>query len=149
MEEKNQSNLPVKRCSGPKGIPIEQLIDLRQKGLTVTEISKIVGCTDGNVARRLVKVADSIDNTHKYRKHRGFIYAWMQNRILQEVSPTDIKKAKLIDKVKAISFLHNQERLEEGKSTQNITYADMIKARKQVQDEIEALEAEFGKIEEK
>jgi hypothetical protein len=107
------------------------------------QIAKMVGCNGSNVSKRLAAASYSIDRTHKYRKHKALVYAWLQEQIIQNVTTTDIQKAKLIDKVKAISFLNNAERLEEGKSTQNIAYADMVKMLHRTQREIEDIETTF------
>lgn len=139
--------LPQTLQCGPKGLSIETIIDLRQRGLSVGQIGKLIGCSTQNVAKRLAKINETIDNTHKYRKNRAFILAYHEQRISQELTDAKLKKAKFIDLVKGMSFLHNQERLEEGKSTQNIAYADMVKLRAQTEAEITALEADFGSVE--
>lgn len=52
----------------------------------------------------------------------------LQAQIIQSITPTDLTKANLRDKVTAAAILYDKERLEMGLSTQNIAYADMIKA---------------------
>lgn len=133
---------------GPKGIPIEEIIDLRSRGLSISQIGRLTDCSKANVSKRLQRQGNAVDLTHKFRKNRAFILAYHQQRVSQELTDAKIKKAKFIDLVKGLSFLHNQERLEEGLSTQNIAYADIVRARAQIKAEIASLEAEYGRVEE-
>jgi len=125
-----------------KNIPIEAIIELRQKNLTVNQIAKILGCDHSNIVRRLQSISNEIDLTHSYKKNRADILAFHQRRIIQSITPADLKKAGLRDKIISAGVLYDKERLETGQSTQNIFYADMIKAKSQVDKEIQELEGQ-------
>jgi len=136
-----ESNLT--RYPGSKNIPIEAIIDYRKKNLSCSQIATLLKCCPSNISRRLKTVDEAIDLTNKYRDNRGFIFAYEQNKIRQSITAADRKKAGLLEKVKSISFFHNAERLESGKSTQNIAYLDMIKARVSATTELQVIEAEL------
>jgi hypothetical protein len=126
-----------------KGIPIEKLIEYKSKGLSNADIAKIVGIDQSGVSRRIKSIAEDIDNTKLFQKHRSSYFAFKSREILQAITSADILKAGLRDKVVAASILFDKERLESGKSTQNIAYLDMIKAKDRVGNNLEAIEAQL------
>ena len=135
--------LPTKKKSGPKNIPIEAMIDLRRKGLSLNQIGELLGCDGSNVGRRLKTLDDSIDLTDRYIKHRPWILAYEQNRIRQSITSADIEKAGLRDKMVSIGILHDHELKAAGLPTQIILYADAVKLKQQLADERKALELEI------
>ena len=135
-------NLPEPGKPGPKGIPIEAMIDLRRRGLTNIQIGELLGCDHSNVAHRLKALSKDIDLTDQYVKHRPWILAYEQNRIRQSITPADLSKAGLRDKVVAMGILHDKERLESGLPNQIVAYADMVKMRQQLIAERDSLDAE-------
>lgn len=139
------SGLPNTKCKANKGIDVTDILDLRDKGLSTNQIAKVLGCSHVNISQRLRSIDSTLQRTTKYRKNKALVLAYHQQRISERITDADIKKAKLIDKVKALSFLNNAERLEEGKSTTNVAYADMVKAHRATMYEIDFLEAEYGK----
>ena len=135
-------NLP-RQATGPKGVPIERLIELRKKNLSYPEIAKIVNIHPKNVYIRLKPIIDDIDNTHLFRKHRTDILSYWQSKIIQSITRADLEKASLRDKIISASILYDKERLESGKSTQNIAYLDMIKASAKIKEDQQTIEAEL------
>lgn len=140
MDNLPESNL--KRYPGPKGIPIEQIIDLRSRGLSISQIGKLLGCDSKNVWVRLQKSGYDLDNTKYYRQNRAEILAYEQNRIRQHFTDAKLQKSSLRDLVVAYGILYDKERLESGLSTANVSYSDAIKARKQLLKERQALDDE-------
>ena len=126
-----------------KGVPLEKIIDLKLKGLTNQQIGSLLGLSDNTVRARLRTSSEDIDNTELFRKHRDKVFAFQSKKILQSITDADILKAGLRDKVIAASILFDKERLESGKSTQNIAYIDMIKAKSSAGTEMQAIEAEL------
>jgi len=139
--EIDQSNLEFPPVINPlKYIPIERIIELRKKHLSCAEIAKVLGCSKANIIQRLHRISEELDLTDQYVKNRADVLAFQQRRIIHSITDADIKKAGLLEKIKSTTFLHNSERLELNKSTSNIFYADMIKAREQVKQDIEELD---------
>ena len=143
-------NLPIppKNKPGRKNGPIisiEAMIDLKRRGLTILQIADLLHCHTSTVSKRLAKLDNSIDLTDKYIKHRPWMYAYNQQRIIQSITQTDIRKAGLRDKVVAIGILHDHELKAAGLPTQIILYADGVKLRQQMVQERKDLEAEAAK----
>ena len=126
--------------AGRKIIPLETVVALRRRNLSYPQIAKILGCSESNVRYRLGTVADEIERVDDFKKHKADIMAIHQNRILQSVTETNLKDAKLRDKAIAFGILFDKERLERGKSTQNVAYADLLKMKNEKLKELEELD---------
>jgi hypothetical protein len=69
----------VNGSTGPKGIPIESLIAYKQKNLTLKDMSKLLGCSEANIKKRLsglgLETLETFNNVKVYeydlieRKH--------------------------------------------------------------------------------
>jgi hypothetical protein len=138
--ETNQTSPYPVNIRAQKNIPIERIIELRNKKLSPEEIGKILGCSGVNVLQRLKSLIYEVDLIEPFKKNRANIFAFHQNRIIHSISPADLEKAGLRDKVVAAGILYDKERLETGQSTSNIFYADLIKARQIVDREIQEAE---------
>ena len=125
-------DLPKKKLvnSAPKYVPIAKLIELRKKGLTHKEIGKIVGITRENVTRRLCDV--DIPGIETFKRNRADVFAYHQEKLLNSITQSDIKKAPMRDKIVAAGILYDKERLERDLSTQNVMsiVADLEAVRK-------------------
>ena len=146
-KHKALEHLPdAKLRSGPKGIPIEAMIDLKRKGLSNVQIGELLGCHDSTVSKRLKNISNDIDLTDRYIKHRPWIFAYEQNRIRQSITAADIAKAGLRDKMVSIGILHDHELKAAGLPTQIILYADAVKLKQQLADGRKALELEVKNV---
>ena len=101
-------------------IPIETLIEYRQKGLTYKEIGNLVGRTKQTVQERLKPIIDDIDCLELHKKHRADIIAIQSRKILKSLTDEDIQKAPAGQRVMMYGILYDKERLERGESTHNI-----------------------------
>lgn len=114
---------------GPKGIPIELILDYTQnKGLDYTQTAKLLGCTKGNVSERLSTIGLGVGNLNKYKSNRADVLASYQLLFLNSIRPDQLKRASLSQLVMAFGIMFDKERLERDKSTSNVAYADMSKA---------------------
>jgi len=129
---------------GPKGIPLDYLISLRNKKLTHDQIANIVGTSRSNISQRLKEVEDQISWTTEFRANRAFLLSNLQHRIINSITPADIQKANLRDKIISAGILFDKERLEMGLSTSNIAYADMIEGRKSAIKELDELDKRYA-----
>lgn len=91
--------------------------------------------------QRLQRAGVEIELTKKYVNHRVEILANFQRKILNAITDAKIEKAPLDRLVWSASVLYDKERLELGKSTHNIAYADIIRAKVKLQEEINALDS--------
>ena len=140
----NQAELPTLLDPIDDTIPLNKIIELRNKRLSFSEIGKILGCTKQNISQRLQPLLNEVDNLKSFKENKADILAVQQARLLNHLTTEDIKKSSAYQKVGMFSVLHNQERLERGESTANIAYADLSGKLEEVQAKRKALEVELG-----
>ena len=76
--------------TGPKGIPIETLLEYRAKGLTIIEVSKLVGTSIENVQRRLANL--SLDTLDQFNNHKAAIYDIVERKHLNKLVHEESKR---------------------------------------------------------
>ena len=138
----NFVSLPTTR----KNIPIEAIIELRQKGLSCSQIAKQLDCSKANIIYRLKYWADEIDNLPLTIKHRADFLAMLGHKIGCSLSPGMLQKASVNNWAFALRQIHEMERLERGQSTQNIQYADIIRERDRLADDESRLLSRFPEL---
>ena len=104
----------------PKYIPIESIIEYYRKGLSKTDIAKVLGCHHSNISNRLKPYLDEIETLDVYKAHRADVIALKGKEILKNITPDKIEKASAYQLTGMYSILYDKERLERGESTANI-----------------------------
>lgn len=128
-----------------KGIPISSIIDLiENKNLNMADTARVLGCDERNVARRLETAGLTPGYLGGYKKNRADIFAAYQMMILNSIRPVDLQKASLSQKMLGFGITYDKERLERGQSTENIAYADIIKAEQVAQQAVDRYVQRFG-----
>lgn len=122
-----------KKSSGPKYIPLADLIEYRKKKLSYDDIGKLVGCSGQNVQQRMADL--DIEGFENFRKSKDTEYELLQHKILKSVDSTSIEKTPFVQRVTALAILEDKIRLIQGKSTANninldLFADDLLKARK-------------------
>lgn len=108
-----------------KGIPIENLLDLVQKGLSCSQIATVVGCSKTNVVNRLKKYRTQLQGLKYYKANRADILALTGKKLIGTITDKDIQALDVQAKIKSAQVLHGMERLERGESTANIAHAQV------------------------
>ena len=121
MNELSVNALPKVHKSTNKNIPIARILDLRKKGLSYSQIGKIIGCSKTNISARLSNHAKNIAGLQPFKKHRADIFALKGMEIVNCLTPAKIKKASAYQLAGMQSIFYNQERLERDKSTNNLS----------------------------
>lgn len=103
-----------------KKIPLDYIIDLRSKGLSYSQIAKVVGCTKNNISLRLQGIEAEESEVSEFKNHRADLFAKLQMQFMNSLTSADIKKMPGGSRVLAIAQLYDKERLERGLSTSNI-----------------------------
>lgn len=111
---------PLKHNPGVKGIPIEDILELRNKQLTLKQIGAILNCSIGNVSQRLKAHEPTFLKLERFKKHRADALTLTQARLLNSITDKDIESASLLQRTTALGILHDKERLERGQSTANV-----------------------------
>lgn len=102
--------------------PIAKVIELRNKGLSYTEVGAILGVTKEAIYQRLKPFLPSVDNLQAVKDNRADTLTVVGDSVLTSLTEEDIQKASAYQKVGMAGLLHNMERLERDKSTANIAH---------------------------
>jgi hypothetical protein len=122
-----------------KNIPIETIIEYRNRGLSYTEIAKLTGCSRQNVQQRLETVEYSKEDIENFKKHRGDVFAFLQSKLLNSIDSDAIKEMQPYQRIVGASILYDKERLELGKSTGNINLLEVTATIEDLQRQAEVL----------
>lgn len=125
-------------------IPIEAIIELRSKNLSYSQIGKILGCSRENVCLRLSRAGYKKEDLANFKKHRGDVLAFFQSKLLNSVTDEDIKKINVYQRVISAGVLYDKERLERGKSTENVDFRQLTMTLSELQAEQARLEKELN-----
>jgi len=122
-------NLPEKDAllkelalTAPKNIRIEDIIEYKIQGLKDSEIGTLLNCSQQNISERLKDYRDEVESLSTFKKHRADTFAVVQSKLINSLSPDDIKKSSAYQKIGMVSLLHEKESLERGQATQIIRY---------------------------
>jgi predicted transcriptional regulator len=130
-----------------KPAPLSRLIELRKKGLSLSEIGKLNGCSKVAVSQRFSRAGINPDDLIDYVDSKAVMHESLQYRIHKAVNEADIKKAPLGTKVLAICQLEDKIRLLRDQSTANIqvkgVVAEVQDSLRANQQRIEALQREL------
>jgi len=121
-----------------KGIPLEDILELRRKDLTLKQISVILGCSEANVHKRLKGFAPVQVKIDRYKRHRADLLTLTQANIHDSITPSVINEASLLQRSSALKIFNEAERFERGQSTQNINSHQVIESRPDLQLQVNA-----------
>jgi hypothetical protein len=108
-------------------IDVAKALKLRVQGNTYQEIAAVFGVTDSAVHQALQKLELLLDNVQQgevtaYAEQRREILSIAEARMLRSMLDEDaIQKAPLASRTMAFGVLYDKRRLEEGKSTENVS----------------------------
>jgi len=135
-----------------KNIPIENIIEYAQKGLSLPEIAKLLGCSKQNVQQRLEAVGFNKEDLENFKNHRGDVLAFIQSKLLNSIDDETIKGMNPYQRIVGTGILFDKERLETGRSTQIIDtfeltarLEDLQKQREEILKRIEIRVTESSK----
>ena len=143
-KKKTQDNLPDINKTIDDVIPISKIIELRKRGLTYKEIGNILGCTRQNIELRLRPFKAEIEALPSFKEQKADVLAVFQQKILNSLTPGDIKSMPVGSRLTGFGILYDKERLERGQSTENVAYADMESDRAAIKAEMAQLRKELG-----
>jgi predicted transcriptional regulator len=126
-----------------KGIPLSKVLDLKERGLSHTEIAKVLGCDRSNVSNRLKAYGATFERIEGHKKHRADILTHIQSKLLDGITPDKIKESSATQLITGMAILYDKERLERGKSSTNLSVAGLVEAHN---TNLEALTADIAKL---
>jgi hypothetical protein len=102
------------------------MIELKGKGLSYSQVAKVLGCSKANVVLR-IQGLPSEDEVSEYKENRADLYAGYQNQILQiHLTPDRIKKMPPSIAPLWFNSLFNNERLQRDLSTSNMAVNSQV-----------------------
>lgn len=116
-------------------IPIEDIIEYRNKGLSYQDIAALVGCSKQNVQERLEVCGYNPARLKNFTKNRADLLAHIQSELLNSLTPAAINDMYPHQRVISAAILYDKERLERGKSTSNINVVEVTGTIQELQDQ--------------
>ena len=120
-------------------IPIEDIIEYRNKGLSYQDIADLVGCSKPNVIERLQTCGYDPKRLKNFTKNRADMLAHLQSELLNSLTPEAINDIPAHHRMLAMGILYDKERLERGKSSQNISIVEITGSIQELQDQADKL----------
>lgn len=113
-----------------KKIDLGELIRMKIRGLTNTEIAEKFGCSKMSISTAWQRFRDLMPNPEDielFEKNKADILNSVELSIIQEMMSKDKLKAASVNNLAyAYNVIHNAHRLEIGKSTSNISQLTKI-----------------------
>ena len=103
--------------TGPKNIPITDILAHLYAGKSHTDIAKLLNCSQANISERIKAHTQDIQDTEIYKEKRADILALFQKKLLYSVTDADIKKMSPYQRFGSFALLYDKERLERGQLT--------------------------------
>ena len=118
-------------------VPDETLLAYRYQGHSHNEISRLTGLSRSTIQTRLSKLAPEVQSIEEFRKKgRLDMLSVKQRQMLEAITPDKLEAASAKDLSISFGVMYDKSRLEEVKSTANVSYAQLIAARKQKEAEL-------------
>jgi predicted DNA-binding protein YlxM (UPF0122 family) len=84
------NQLPAPNSSAPKGIPLSKIVALHAKGISLSEIAAVVGCSKQAISDRLK--GTNLDDLRDYQDNKPLHMTHLQKRLVDSLSDADITK---------------------------------------------------------
>ncbi|MGR3218425.1 MAG: helix-turn-helix domain-containing protein [Candidatus Anammoxibacter sp.] len=104
----------------PKLISTAKMIELSEKGVSYSDVARILGCSKQTVSARLKKIDYTPQSIKDYRENEANMLSLVRSRIVLSLDADTIQKANLLQRTTSLGILLDKERLITGQSTGNI-----------------------------
>ena len=101
-------------------ISLEEMVNLKGKGLSLAQIGKISGISKQAVSQRLKASGLDPAQIGEFRKDKSLILHHKQKLLLDSLTQEEIRKMSGRDKVVSFGIIYDKTRLEDDKSTVNL-----------------------------
>jgi hypothetical protein len=96
-----------------KQATIDQIINLRKQGKTLTDISNITGVPLATIHQRL-KYHDKKEIDKAFSENKAEAFEKLQAEIVKTMTSKELKEMRTKDKIQALAILNDQVRKERG-----------------------------------
>lgn len=114
-ETKVNDTATVPSNCAPKGIPLEDILAFRAKGLTLEQIGTLTGCTKQTVSERL-KTAD-LQGLENFREYKDVIFEDLQRILVSSLTAGDVKAMSGMQRITGAAILEDKLRVIRGQAT--------------------------------
>lgn len=97
-------------------ISLEEMVDLRRKGVSLAQIGKMAGISRQAVAQRLERSGLDPSEIARFRKDKSLILHGKQKLLLDHIDAEAVKKMAPRDRVLSFGILYDKGKLEDGGS---------------------------------
>lgn len=111
-------------ASKPKGIPLSEILKLHDKGLSTSEVAKILGCSQQSISERLqgVNVVDLKD----FKDNKSTHIVHLQKRLVDSLSTEDIQKMSPYQRIIGSAILEDKFMPKQAQNQVNVLNISMI-----------------------
>ena len=100
--------------------PIEQIIEMYQKGMIVNDIAKYLKVTHSAISQRLAPYREGIKGLQTFKNNQADLLTLVKRNILFTLTPDKLKAASAYQLTGMYGIIDERERLARDQSTQNI-----------------------------
>ncbi len=104
----------------PKKASLETVVSMRQRGLSLSEIGKVVGVSKQAVSQMLKRSGIDIEAVETFKKGKPLILHAKQKMLLDQITPAEVKKMSGRDLAVSFGILFDKTQLLEGRATANV-----------------------------
>ena len=124
------------QSTAPKNIPIEDILAYKAKGLKVTEIANLTGCTHSAISQRLADI--DIDSLMNFNKYKDQVLEHKQREVLNELTDAKVKSMTGLQLITGAAILEDKIRIIRGQATDiqdvRVLSVDLDKAVKRLRE---------------
>lgn len=117
---------------------------LRCAGYSYQKIANITGVRKSTVINKIKRIEKYLNDPdlEVYEKNKSLVLSAAEKKLIEAIlSDKKVKKANLSSLAYAFTQVYNANRLQQGLSTQNISYEDIAREKERIQKAIEEYEA--------
>lgn len=119
----DKGNIPAVIDTAPKGIPIEDIIHYKVKGLSHQEIADLIGCDKSNVTRRLKEA--NLEGLENFREYKDKALEHLQRKTVQNITDEEIKRLNPLQRITAAAILQDKIQAIRGQATEIIEHRNI------------------------
>jgi transcriptional regulator len=126
----------TKALTAPKGIDIEDILAYKKKGLSHSEIGKMVGCSEQNVSNRIQSL--ELESLENFRNHKDSVMESIQRSALKNIGDAELKSMNPLQRITAAAILQDKIQVIRGQATEIIDHRVMVVDLNRVCDQLRA-----------
>ena len=123
--------------TSPKGIDIEDILAYKKKGLSHSEIGKVVGCSEQNVSKRIQSM--ELESLSNFRDNKDHVFEHLQRKIVKSIGDGQLNSMSGLQLITGAAILQDKIQVIRGLSSEIVDHRvltlDLNKAIEQLRQE--------------